>query len=84
MSDMYLDVLQVRTGSVWSEGVQAIGSKWNAICIGVFDMCEPMISELLVYSVYVRSAIAFYLAWLTCANREFLNHWYIGYMFEVQ
>jgi hypothetical protein len=53
MSDMYLDVLQVRTGSVLSEGVQAIGSKWNAICICVFDMCEPMISELLVYSVYV-------------------------------
>jgi hypothetical protein len=42
---------------------------------GMFDMCEPTISEPLVDRVYVRNAIKFYLACLTCANRRFLNHW---------
>jgi hypothetical protein len=47
-------------------------------------MCEPTICELLIDRVYVQSAIIFYLAFLTYANRRLLNQWYIGHIFEVQ
>jgi hypothetical protein len=42
-------------------------------------MCKLMISEPLIYRVYT---ISFYLAWLRCANWQFMNHWYTGYMFR--
>src|SRR5258705_8614414 len=45
----------------------------NNILFGMFAMCKPMISEPLVYRLYVWCAITFYLACLRCANRLFLT-----------
>ena len=64
--------------------IQGICSDCNNILFGLFAMCKPMISEPLVYRLYVWCAITFYLACLTCVNQWFLNHWYIGYMFGVK
>jgi len=41
------------------------------ILFGMFEMWKPMISEPLVYRVYVWSAITFYLACLTCWKLTF-------------
>ena len=64
--------------------IQGICLDCNNILFGMFAMCKLMISEPLVYRLYVWCAIRFYLACLTCVNRWFPNHWYIGYIFGVK
>jgi len=70
----------VQTDNFWTIGIQGIYLECNKILLGMFDICELMVSEPGVYRLYAQSAITFYLACLTCANRWFLNHWYIGYI----
>ena len=80
----YLACLTCANRPFRNHWIQGICSDCNNSLFGLFAMCKPMISEPLVYRLYVWCAITFYLACLTCVNQWFLNHWYIGYMFGVK